>query len=193
MTDRDKKYFTPQSKEDWRNWLEENHNVEQSIWLVYYKAASKKKNLNWSEAVEEALCFGWIDSVKKKMDDERFIQFFSKRKPKSTWSKVNKEKIRSLLDQGRMREAGLECIKIAKMNGSWSLLDAVENLVIPVDLETELLKRAGAKDFFLGLSKSTRKSILQWITLAKREDTRRKRVEKVAEFSALGLVPQSFR
>ena len=99
--------FYPTSQQQWRQWLEENHRSKQAVWLVHYKKKSGVPTISWSEAVDEALCFGWIDSVRKTLDNETFIQFFSKRKPNGTWSKVNKKKIRQLVEAGLMTQAGL--------------------------------------------------------------------------------------
>ena len=121
--------YYPQSREDWRQWLENNHQSKQSIWLVYYNKQSKIPSISWREAVDEALCFGWIDSTTKKVDDSSFIQYFSKRKPKSIWSKINKEIVQLLIDNNRMTKAGFESIEIAKKNGSWSILDEVEEWI----------------------------------------------------------------
>lgn len=117
-------------------------------------------SISWSETVDEALCFGWIDSKAMPIDDEKYMRLFCKRKTLSTWSKVNKEKVRKLIDEGRMTSAGLTSIEIAKQNGSWEILDEVEELTIPQDLEKEFETRAGSKEFFLSLSKSARKAIL---------------------------------
>jgi uncharacterized protein YdeI (YjbR/CyaY-like superfamily) len=118
--------------------------------------------------------------IAKPIDEEKYMQFFSKRKSISTWSKVNKEKVQRLIDEGRMNERGLESIEIAKQNGSWTILDEVEELIIPNDLEEEFKIKPNSKVFFLSLSKSVRKSILQWLVLAKRQETRQKRIKKIA-------------
>lgn len=149
--------------------------------------------LSWSEAVDEALCFGWIDSTRKTIDEEKFIQFFSKRKPNSVWSKINKEKVQRLIDERLMTPAGYESIERAKQNGSWAILDDVEELIIPNDLEKEFKTKLGSKDFFLSLSKSVRKSILQWLTLAKQQETRQKRMSEIAELASQKLKPKQFR
>lgn len=172
--------FCPTSKQDWRKWLEKNHEHKQGVWLIQYKAKTNKPTVTWSEAVDEALRFGWIDSIGKSIDDETHKQFFSKRKPNSTWSKINKDKVAQFIADGRMAPAGLKAIDIAKQNGSWTILDEVEALVIPEDLEQAFKQHDGAKDFFLSLSKSVKKMILQWIVLAKREETRQKRIDEVA-------------
>ncbi|ACE06207.1 hypothetical protein Aasi_0836 [Candidatus Amoebophilus asiaticus 5a2] len=127
--------FYPSNRQQWREWLQENHAKKQSIWLIHYKIKSSMPTISWSEAVDEALCFGWIDSKAKPIDEEKYMQFFSKRRAISTWSKVNKEKVQKLIDGGTMTKAGLESIEIAKQNGSWTILDEVEALIIPNDLE----------------------------------------------------------
>jgi len=182
----------PASRQEWREWLEINHRSQQSVWIIQYKKKAGMPTISWEEAVEEALCFGWIDSIRKTLDDEKFIQFFSKRKPNGTWSKVNKEKITQLIDAALMTEAGLESIERAKQNGSWTILDEVETLAIPSHLEQAFAVNAGSKDFFLSLSKSTRKAMLQWIVLAKRTETRQNRINEIATLAGKGLKPKQF-
>lgn len=184
--------FYPRSQAVWRAWLQENHALKQSIWVLFYKKKAKKPTLSWSAAVDEALCFGWIDSTKKSIDEERFIQFFCRRKPKSTWSRINKEKVVESIKNGRMTKAGLKCIEVAKENGSWTILDSVEALEIPEDLDGIFGTYPGSKDFFLSLSKSTKKGILYWIVSAKRVETRQKRIEEVAKLAAKKMKPKQF-
>ncbi len=183
----------PQSRQEWRKWLMRNHRVKQSIWLIAYKKKSNVPSVVWSDAVDEALCFGWIDSVRKPVDHEKFIQLFSKRKANSGWSKINKQKVQRLIDEGLMAEAGLEVIERAKQNGSWSILDKVEELEIPRDLSKEFKARPGSRQYFLSLSKSSRKAILQWLVLAKRPETRQKRLTEISELAAQNLKPKQFR
>jgi len=185
--------FCPSNKQQWREWLQKNHAKEQSVWLICYKMGAGIPTVSWSEAVDEALCFGWIDSTRKPLDNEKFMQFFSKRKAVSTWSKVNKIKVQKLIEDGSMAEAGLESIETAKRNGSWTILDDVEELKIPEDLEKEFTIQPGSSEFFLSLSKSVRKSILQWLVLAKRPETRQKRIAEIAELAAQKLKPKQFR
>lgn len=182
--------FYPTSISAWRNWLEKNHLSKGAVWLVFYKKSSDKESITWSDAVDVALCFGWIDSKKIKIDEEASHQFFSKRKAKSTWSRINKEKIQLLIDKGLMTEAGYRSIETAKKNGSWTLLDDVEDLIIPKDLEEAFSIKPNAKDFYLGLSKSMRKAILQWIILAKRPETRQKRITEMLERAEQRLKPK---
>lgn len=159
----------------------------------YYKKGSDKPTVTYRDAVDEALCFGWIDSVRRSIDEESFIQYFSMRKPKSVWSKINKEKVERLIEEGLMSRAGFESIEIAKQNGYWAILEEVEKFIIPDDLETAFTFRSGSKDYFLSLNKSMKKAILQWVLLAKRPETRQKRITKITESAVQGLKPKQFR
>lgn len=185
--------YYPKSRTDWRQWLEKNHQSKQSVWLVYYTKKSNVPTLNWSEAVDEALCFGWIDSTRKTMDESSFMQFFSKRKPKSNWSKINKKTVQQLIESGRMTKVGYESVETAKQNGSWTILDTVEALIIPNDLEKAFKKHQGSKAYFLSLSKSARKMLLGWIVLAKRQETRQKRIDEIVESVGQKLKPKLLR
>lgn len=184
--------FYPANKKEWRDWLMENHRIKESVWLIYYKKHTNMRTLSWSEAVDEALCFGWIDSTARPIDNEKYMQFFSKRKPKSVWSKVNKEKVKRLMEHELMADAGIESIEIAKQNGSWTILDEVEELIIPHDLTQALNTYKGAMSFYMGLSKSIRKAILQWLVLAKKPETRKKRITEIAELAAKNMKPKQF-
>ena len=182
--------FYPENRQQWRNWLLENHNRKDAVWLVCYQVKTGKPNVSWSDAVDEALCFGWIDSTRRSLGDGCFIQFFTKRKASGTWSKINKEKVERLINEGLMTEAGLSVIELARQNGSWEILDQVEELVIFDDLEVAFGQVEGSKEFFLSLSKSTRKMILQWVVMAKRSETRQKRVEEIATRAGQHLKPK---
>jgi len=184
--------FYPKDQKAWRQWLQKNHSKKTSVWLVCYKKSSGMPSISWSNAVDEALCFGWIDSVRKTIDAEKFIQFFSKRKAISTWSKINKEKIKKLIEHDLMTKAGHESIELAKQNGSWEILNSVEELEIPKDLEKEFKSKKGSKDFFLSLSRSVRKAMLQWLVLAKRPETRQKRISEIAALAAKKQKPKQF-
>jgi uncharacterized protein YdeI (YjbR/CyaY-like superfamily) len=182
--------FYPENPTQWRQWLQNYHTSKQSVWLVFYNKASKKPTISWSEAVDVALCFGWIDSKKVSIDKDQSYQFFSKRKAKSTWSKINKEKVERLMTNNLMSEAGLYSIEVAKANGSWTILDEVEELIIPEDLKAIFQDKPNAEIFFLGLSKSIRKAILQWLVLAKQQKTRQKRITEIVEMAAQKLKPK---
>lgn len=185
--------FYPANTTEWRDWLAENHIAKQSVWLVFYNKASAKKSITWSEAVDVALCFGWIDSKKVKIDADTSHQFFSKRKPNSTWSKINKEKIETLTAQGLMTPAGLACIEVAKQNGSWTILDEVEALIVPNDLEAAFANSPAAEAFFSNSSKSVKKILLSWLVLAKTTETRQKRIAEIVESAEQGLKPKHMR
>lgn len=185
--------FYAKNSHEWRQWLEENHDTQQSVWLVHYKRKTDMPSLDWGQAVDEALCFGWIDGKRQSIDHEKYMQFFCRRKSNSTWSKINKEKITGLIAAGLMTQAGFNCINIAKQNGSWEILDEVEQRIIPVDLEAEFQKLPEAKDYFLSLSMSDKRNILQWLVLAKRQETRQKRITEIAELAAQKLKPKPFR
>jgi uncharacterized protein YdeI (YjbR/CyaY-like superfamily) len=162
----------------WRRWLEQNHQSAIGIWLIYYKVKSGKLSVSYSEAVKEALCFGWIDSKVKSIVIDRYMQIFTPRKPQSVWSKLNKQYLEELFEQGLMTEAGIKKIEAAKLDGSWTLLDAIEALIIPPDLAEALGRNAIAQQNFESFSNSTKKVILYWIDSAKRPETRQTRIEK---------------
>ncbi|MBK8686465.1 MAG: YdeI/OmpD-associated family protein [Bacteroidetes bacterium] len=185
--------FYPKSRQDWREWLQVNHDKKQSVWLIYYKKKSNIPTVTYSEAVDEALCFGWIDSKSKPIDEHKFMQFFSRRKEKSIWSKINKDKIERLTNEGLMTKAGFEIVEKAEQNGSWTILDEAEALIIPIDLEKEFETRPNAKQYFLTLSRSDKRNILQWLTLAKRQETRQKRITEIVELANQNLKPPQFR
>ena len=185
--------YCPKDQKAWRKWLEQNHQEKEAIWLIFYKKTAPNYNLSWSESVDEALCFGWIDSTKRTVDKESYKQYFTKRKAKSNWSKINKDKVKTLIAQGLMREAGHRSIEIAKENGSWTILDQIETLEVPEDLQEELAKYKNAIDFFEGLSKSDKKILLHWVYSAKRTETRKKRILEIAENASGSLKPKQFR
>lgn len=188
----DTETFCPASRKQWRLWLTKNHGHKQAVWLVYYKKKADTAPMSWSDAVDEALCFGWIDSKRVALDEEKFMQFFSRRKTNSTWSKINKEKIRQLIETGLMTQAGYQSIETARQNGSWTMIDDVEELTVPQDMEQAFKTKPGSKDFFLSLSKSVRKALLQWIVLARRIQTRENRIHEIADRAAQKLKPKQF-
>lgn len=183
----------PKSQQEWRQWLIENHDKELAVWVVYYKKKAGVQRLEYTDAVDEALCFGWIDSKAKPIDHEKYMQYFCRRKPKSVWSKINKAKVARLIEARKMTEAGLRCIDIAKQNGSWIILDEAEEHIVPNDLDIAFQKRPKAKKYFDALSRSDRRNILQWLVLAKRPETRAKRIAELVELADQGLKPKQFR
>ncbi|GAA4207096.1 YdeI/OmpD-associated family protein [Pedobacter jeongneungensis] len=185
--------FCPASQGDWRAWLAENHVSKQSVWLVYHKIKSSVPSISWRQAVDEALCFGWIDSKARSIDAQTFMQFFCKRKPNSVWSKINKAKVERLISEGLMTTAGFDSIEKAKQNGSWTILDDVEELKIPKDLAFAFKIHRGSKPFFISLSKSVQQGILQWLVLAKKPETRQKRINEIALLAGQKLKLVQFR
>lgn len=176
--------FYARDRKEWRKWLEKNYATSSGIWLIYYKKGTDGPCVSYEDAVEEALSFGWIDSKVNKLDEERYMQIFTPRKPKSIWSKINKQRVKKLIKNGSMTPAGLEKIETAKKDGSWYFLDDIENLVIPPDLKEALDANLSAKSNFESFSDSIKKQILYWIKSAKRPETRMKRIEKVVMLAA---------
>lgn len=163
--------------------MKKNHAAAPGVLLVYAKKHTGMASLDWDEAVEEALCFGWIDSKGNKLDDERSLLWFSPRKAKTGWSKLNKERVERLITAGLMAEAGLAKIEAAKQDGSWNALDGVEALEMPPDLETALASYSAARQNFEAFPRSVKRAILEWISQAKRPETRAKRVEETARLA----------
>lgn len=184
LTEKDgvKTFYAPDAA-SWRRWLEENHQKEKRVWLIIYHKKSKTPSVYYDEAVDEALCFGWIDSKPNKRDEESFYQFFSVRNPKSRWSRVNKLKIEKLMQEGKMNESGLKAIEIAKLKGTWTALDDIEKLIVPEDLLQKLEKNPVAKAFFEAFPPSVKRGILEWIISAKQAETRAKRVEETVNLA----------
>jgi uncharacterized protein YdeI (YjbR/CyaY-like superfamily) len=181
------KTFHAKTRKDWRNWLIKNHEKEKSIWLIIYKKESSIKSIYYDEAVDEALCFGWIDSKPNKRDDESFFQFFSKRNPKSNWSAVNKKKVEKLIETGLMTKVGFAMIELAKKTGTWTALDEVENLKLPEDLLKALKKEKSAFINFDSFPRSIKRGILEWIQNAKKPETRQKRIDETATLAAKNI------
>ena len=173
----------PATLADWHAWLAANHTRAEGVWLITYKKAAGKPTLSYEESVEEALCFGWIDSIARKLDEERSMLYFAPRKADSGWSRPNKTRIERLMADGRMAPAGLAKIEAAKADGSWTLLDAVENLEVPDDLAAEFARYPDARANFDAFPRSARRGILEWIVQAKRPETRAKRVAETARLA----------
>ena len=182
------RFYAPDRKQ-WHQWLMDNHETSPGIWLIYHKKNSKNKSVSYDDAVEEALSFGWIDSKVNALDDERYMQVFTPRKPGSHWSKLNKERIRKLMKDGLMQPAGLKKVEIAKKDGSWAFLDDIENIVIPEDLKSALENEKTALENFQEMGNSEKKQILYWIATAKRQETRMKRIEKSTKAVAENKTP----
>ena len=179
------KRFEPKDRAAWRKWLEKHHESSPGILLVYVK--KPRRSLPYADAVEEALCFGWIDSTLYPIDDTRYMQLFTPRKTRSGWSKLNKTRVASLIEKGLMAAPGHAKIEAAKRDGSWAKLDHVESFTIPVELERGLRKNRKARDNFDALPPFARKTYLYWINNARRAETRERRIAQVIDRLAKGM------
>lgn len=177
MEEKELLYF--KNAQEWREWLHDNHHSSKGVHLVFYKVNSDQESMRWEEAVQVAICYGWIDSTVKRLDEERRRQMFTPRKDKSVWSKLNKTYIEQLIANNLMHESGLRKIEIAKQNGSWESLDAVESLQMPQDLEIAFSQNKIALDNYHSFSPSYRKSYLYWLNQSKREETRKARITEI--------------
>jgi len=173
------------SRAAWRRWLTRNHGSAQGIWLITYKkSAAPSRYLSYDDIVEEALAFGWIDSVPRALDEARSMRLVAPRRPRSSWSAVNKARIEKLTAAGLMAPSGLAAVRRAKEDGSWSHLDEVERLAVPADLARELAAHPDAAANFDAFPRSSKRIILEWIASAKTDVTRKRRVDEAARLAA---------
>jgi uncharacterized protein YdeI (YjbR/CyaY-like superfamily) len=185
--------FHARSRKQWRTWLERNHLKSPGVWLVTYKKETGKPRIDYAEAVEELLCFGWVDSKPAKLDDERSMLLCTPRKPKSAWSKPNKERVARLTAAGLMAPRGVELVELAKRTGTWDALNDVEALVEPEDLKARLDSSRAARAHWDAFPRSVKRGILEWILNAKRPETRQKRIEETASQAAKNLRANQWR
>ena len=183
----------PKTRAEWRTWLAHNHPRAEGVWLISYKKATGKPRFEYEEAVEEALCFGWIDSKGNRLDDERSMLWFVPRKARTGWSRPNKARVEKLIKAGLMAPAGLAKIEAAQQDGSWNALDAIEALEIPPDLATALAANPIAQQHFDAFPRSVKRGILEWIATAKKPETRAKRVEETARLAAKNIRANQWR
>jgi len=179
----------PSSREEWRRWLAENHAASTGVWLVFPKKASGLPGPTYEDAVEEALCFGWIDSRVRPLDERRRLQWYSPRRPGSIWSAPNRARVARLLAADRMAPAGLVKVAAARADGSWEILDKVEALELPEDLSAALGAVPEAERAFAAMTASLQKQCLYWVLSAKRSQTRAGRVAAVVSAAAEGRTP----
>ena len=177
----------------WRRWLARNHAKSRGVWLVYYKRGSGRPTVSYAEAVEECLCYGWIDSVINAIDADRYMQLMTPRKPKSAWSKVNKGRIERMVAEDRMTPAGLAKIEQAKTDGSWTRLDSVEAMTLPPELRKALAANRTAKRNFDAWPQSARKQVLYYLNAAKRPETRARRIDEIIRNLAANIRPSDAR
>ncbi|AJR03460.1 YdeI/OmpD-associated family protein [Siansivirga zeaxanthinifaciens] len=169
---------------EWRNWLHKNHDTTHGVYLIFYKVAHENDSMRWEEAVKVALCYGWIDSTVKSLGNGKRKQYFTPRKDKSVWSALNKRYIEELIADNLMHDSGLKKVNIAKRNGSWTALDAVENGIIPEDLQQAFNTNSEAFTNYQNFAPSYKKSYLYWLSQAKREETRKKRITEIIQLCA---------
>jgi uncharacterized protein YdeI (YjbR/CyaY-like superfamily) len=178
-----------QNRESWRTWLQNNHALSIGVWLSVSKKKSTTPAVLYNEAVEEALCFGWIDSRLQKSDKDSYLLWMSPRKPGSIWSLNNKQRIEKLMEKGLMTATGLQKINAAKKDGSWDVIDDIETLIIPEDLQLALENNIQAKNNFSSFPTSSKKMLLFWILSAKQPKTRAKRIQQTVVLAAQNIKP----
>ena len=185
--------YYPRNRKAWRGWLQKNHAVKQNVWLIIYKKGAGKPSPGYDVIVEEALCFGWIDSKPNKRDDESYFLFIAPRKPKSPWSALNKKRVEKLLLENKIEAAGLEKIQAAKKDGSWIFLDKTEALQIPVPLKKAFSRsKAGLKNFEQ-FPPGIKKQIYQWVESAKTDATRQKRITETVKLAEINIRANQWR
>jgi uncharacterized protein YdeI (YjbR/CyaY-like superfamily) len=178
-------FVRPASRQAWRRWLERHHTTSRGVWVHFAKKHTNVTTVGYTDAVEEALCFGWVDGLARPVDDVYYQQRFTPRKPGSTWAATNKARVEKLIAAGLMTAAGLAAIAIARANGSWDRLTAVDAGVVPGDLARALKKTAGARTAFDALTPGKRKQFLYYLNDAKKPETRARRIAYVlSELSA---------
>ena len=179
-----KPWVGPFDRAGWRAWLIEHHGSSSGVYLMSWRRVTGRASVGYEPAVEEALCVGWIDSTGRRLDDERSIQWFGPRRPGSGWARTNKARVERLSAEGLMLPAGIAAVEEAKRRGTWTMLDEVEDLVVPDDLASALAAKPPAREHWDAFSKSARRMLLEWIRQAKRPETRAKRIEETATLAA---------
>lgn len=177
-----------ESRNEFRTWLEENHDTAEELWVGYYKADAERSGIGYGESIEEALCFGWIDGLIKGIDDETYTRRFTPRSPDSKWSKANKERIEAMIEAGKMTSAGMELVEAAKESGEWA--DAyrlADDHEIPAELEAALRENETAWENFQNFSNTDQHAFIAAVEEAKTDETKQKRIERTVELAAQDL------
>jgi uncharacterized protein YdeI (YjbR/CyaY-like superfamily) len=185
--------YHARNRKEWRAWLTKNHQSEKSVWLIIYHTSSATPSVYYDEAVEEAICFGWIDSIAHKRDQESKYQFFAVRKPKSNWSKANRERAERMIKAKQMKPAGQALIDVAKKTEAWTALIDVQNSVIPPDLQKAFDKSEVAYKYFMAFPPSSKRIILEWILNAKKTETRQQRIKQTVELAGKNIRANHYR
>lgn len=185
--------LTFNTRDQFRRWLEHHHDKEDGLWLVYYKKKTGIPSISYDEAVEEALCFGWIDSKVQTIDELRYRQVFTPRRPRSVWSKLNKKRVKMLTDAGLMKPAGLKAVEEGKKSGTWQKAygggSPRKEAVMPDDLKKALEENPAAMENFGEFAPSYRRTYIRWVDAAKRQETREKRIAAVIQNSLKKIKP----
>jgi uncharacterized protein YdeI (YjbR/CyaY-like superfamily) len=182
--------LTFETREDFRFWLEINHTQKDGIWLVYFKKNSKMPSISYAEAVEEALCFGWIDSKVQTIDQQRYRQVFTPRNPRSVWSELNKQRVEKMISEGKMTPAGMKLIEIAKKNGQWDKAYRAKDMPeMPEDFKSALMQDPAAWENYINFTASYRATYIYYVNQAKRPETRKNRIDKVVDLCARNIKP----
>lgn len=187
------KAVSAKTRKEWRNWLAKNGQTEKSVWLIIYHKRSNIKSVYYEEAVEEAICFGWIDSIAHKRDEHSRYQFFAQRKPRSNWSKANRERAKEMIKAKLMTPNGQAMIDLAQKTGTWNALIDVENSVVPEDLQKLFNTNKTAFKNFQTFPPSSKRIILGWILTAKTPETRSKRINQAVELAAKNIKANHYR
>lgn len=185
--------ISAKNRKEWRKWLEQNHDKASSVWLIIYHKNVDTASVYYDEAVEEAICFGWIDSIAHKRDEHSKYQFFAVRKPKSNWSKANRERAKKMIAAGQMKPAGQAMIDLAKQTGTWEALVDVQNSVIPTDLQQAFDANPAAYNNFMAFPPSSKRIILEWILNAKKQETRDKRISETVALAEKNIKANHYR
>jgi uncharacterized protein YdeI (YjbR/CyaY-like superfamily) len=178
--------YHPQDLAAWRAWLEAHHDATRGVWVASWRKGSSWVPVPYEDLVEEAICFGWIDSTVNILDDDRGLQLMTPRKPKSGWTRLNRRRVAAMEAQGRMTAAGRRAVEVAKANGSWTIYDAVEDLLEPDDLAAALAASPRARTAWNGFPPSARKQMLWWVISAGKPETRASRVAQIVSQAELG-------
>lgn len=184
---------TARDRTVWRAWLKEHHAAAKNVWLIIHRTKSGVPSVQYAAAVEEALCFGWIDSTPNKRDEKSFYLYFAKRSPRSKWSALNKRRVEKLTKQRKMAPAGRAMVELAKRTGTWTALEASDRMVVPKDLAAAFRRIPGARKYFLAFPPSRKKAILEWINSAKQPATRERRVTETAVLAAKNIRANEWR
>ena len=178
--------FHAETRDQWRAWLTANHATERGVWLCSWRTVTGRPQCPYAEAVEEALCFGWIDSTVNVLDDDRALQLMTPRQARSTWTRLNRRRVAAMEEAGLMTDAGRRVVATAQANGSWTIYDPVEDLVEPPELAAALDAEPAARRHWDGFPPSAKKQMLWWVISAKKDDTRQRRVAAIVEQAATG-------